>query len=282
MAMSHSELRDLSGLYALGMLTGEERREFEAHLESCPSCAAEVRQAREAVDALGASVPQVEPPASLRARVLASAERQGNVAAPEEPSVTATASPTIPASRARMSWRQSVPYGLAAAASLAAVALGMYALTLRERLAVLEGELQSTRAAQRTLQRQLVTLRADADIGRRSAFILAATDLRRIELGGQAPAVDASARAFWSPARGVIFAGTRLPALPQGRVYQLWMVTESAPVSVGLLTPDAQGKSIAVAPAPAVTGRVVALAVTLEPAGGVPAPTGPKILVGLL
>jgi anti-sigma-K factor RskA len=60
------------------------------------------------------------------------------------------------------------------------------------------------------------------------------------------------------------------------------MVTESAPVSVGLLTPDAQGKSIAVAPAPAVTGRVVALAVTLEPAGGVPAPTGPKILVGLL
>jgi anti-sigma-K factor RskA len=282
MAMSHSELRDLSGLYALGMLTGEERREFEAHLESCQSCVAEVRQAREAVDALGASVPQVEPPASLRARVLASAERQGNVAAPEEPSVTATASPTIPASRARMSWRQSVPYGLAAAASLAAVALGMYALTLRERLAVLEGELQSTRAAQRTLQRQLVTLRADADIGRRSAFILAATDLRRIELGGQAPAVDASARAFWSPARGVIFAGTRLPALPQGRVYQLWMVTESAPVSVGLLTPDAQGKSIAVAPAPAVTGRVVALAVTLEPAGGVPAPTGPKILVGLL
>ena len=282
MAMSHSELRDLSGLYALGMLTGEERREFEAHLESCQSCVAEVRQAREAVDALGASVPQVEPPASLRARVLASAERQGNVAAPEEPSVTATASPTIPASRARMSWRQSVPYGLAAAASLAAVALGMYALTLRERLAVLEGELQSTRAAQRTLQRQLVTLRADADIGRRSAFILAATDLRRIELGGQAPAVDASARAFWSPARGVIFAGTRLPALPQGRVYQLWMVTESAPVSVGLLTPDAQGKSIAVAPAPAVTGRVVALAVTLEPAGGVPAPTGPKILLGLL
>ena len=52
------------------------------------------------------------------------------------------------------------------------------------------------------------------------------------------------------------------------------MVTESAPVSVGLLTPDARGQSIAVAPAPAVTGRVVALAVTLEPAGGVPAPTG--------
>jgi anti-sigma-K factor RskA len=127
-----------------------------------------------------------------------------------------------------------------------------------------------------------VTLRADADIGRRTAFILAATDLRRVELGGQAPAADASARAFWSPARGVIFAGTRLPALPQDRVYQLWMVTESAPVSVGLLTPDAEGRSIAVAPAPAVTGRVVALAVTLEPAGGVPAPTGPKILVGLL
>jgi anti-sigma-K factor RskA len=282
MAMSHSELRDLSGLYALGMLTGEARREFEAHLERCPSCSAEVRQAREAVDALGAAVPQVEPPASLRARVLASAERPGAVASHGGPSPDATGGATGPASRARPSWRQSVPYGLATAASLFAVALGMYALTLRERLAVLEGELQSARAAQGMLHGQLVTLRADAEIGRLSAFILAATDLRRVELRGQAPGLDASARAFWSPARGVIFAGTRLPALPRDRVYQLWMVTESAPVSVGLLTPDTEGQSVAVTPPPAVTGRVVALAVTLEPAGGVPAPTGPKILVGLL
>ena len=77
MAMSHSELRDLSGLYALGMLTGEERLEFETHLESCPSCAAEVREAHAAVDALGAAVLQVEPPASLRARVLASVRTAG-------------------------------------------------------------------------------------------------------------------------------------------------------------------------------------------------------------
>ena len=282
MAMSHSELRDLSGLYALGMLTGEERLEFEAHLESCPSCAAEVREAGEAVDALGVAVPQIEPPASLRARVLASVQRPASGAAADDASGATAGAAAVPASHVRASWRWSVPYGLAAAASIAAVALGLYAMTLRERLAALERELQSARAAQGLLQGQLVALRADADIGRRSAFILAATDLRRVDLGGQPPAADASARAFWSPARGVDFAGTRLPALPQDRVYQLWMVTESAPVSVGLLTPDARGLSIAVAPAPAVTGRVVALAVTLEPAGGVPAPTGPKILVGLL
>src|SRR5215204_4778479 len=135
MAMSHSELRDLSGLYILGMLTGEERLEFEAHLESCPSCAAEVRQAREAVDALGVAVPQVEPPASLRARVLASVQRPGSAAAAGDASGATAGAAAVPASRVRTSWRWSVPYGLAAAASIAAVALGLYAMTLRERLA---------------------------------------------------------------------------------------------------------------------------------------------------
>ena len=60
------------------------------------------------------------------------------------------------------------------------------------------------------------------------------------------------------------------------------MVTESAPVSVGLLTPDARGQSIAVVPAPAVTGRVVALAVTLKPAHRRARAHRSKILVGLL
>jgi anti-sigma-K factor RskA len=264
MATDHGELREQSGLYALGMLTGEERLAFESHLRSCPSCAAEVADARAAADALALAVPAVDPPPSLRARVLSSATG-------------------VPAREpARTSWRRSVPYGLAAAASIAAVALGLYVLTLRARVSVLEAQLRSARAAAGTLEGQLVSLRADAELGRSSAFILAAPDLRRVDLGGQAPATQASARAFWSPARGVVLAARGLPALPRDRVYQLWMVTETAPVSVALLPSTRSDGSIAVAPPPPVTGRVVALAVTLEPAGGVPAPTGPKVLVGVL
>jgi anti-sigma-K factor RskA len=45
--------------------------------------------------------------------------------------------------------------------------------------------------------------------------------------------------------------------------------------------PDARGRSQLVADVPALTTRPDALAVTVEPEGGVPAPTGPKYLLGV-
>ena len=72
-----------------------------------------------------------------------------------------------------------------------------------------------------------------------------------------------------------------LPPLPAGRTYQVWIVTPDAPVSAGLLRPGDRGDVHAVFTAPRDVGRVAAVAVTIEPDGGVPAPTGEKYLVGL-
>jgi anti-sigma-K factor RskA len=60
--------------------------------------------------------------------------------------------------------------------------------------------------------------------------------------------------------------------------YQLWVVTAQAPVSAGLLTPDAQKRGDVQHTAR--HSQPVAMAVTIEPAGGVPAPTGARYLVG--
>ena len=155
MAMSHSELRDLSGLYALGMLTGEERLEFEAHLESCPSCAAEVREARELSTRSGSPFRRSNRPPRSAPACSHPFQRPASGAAADDASGATAGAAAVPASHVRASWRWSVPYGLAAAASIAAVALGLYAMTLRERLAALERELQSARAAQGLLQGQL-------------------------------------------------------------------------------------------------------------------------------
>jgi hypothetical protein len=51
-------------------------------------------------------------------------------------------------------------------------------------------------------------------------------------------------------------------------------------VSAGLLTPDAQGGGSVYFETPVDIPPPVAVAVTLEPAGGVPAPTGAMYLVG--
>lgn len=267
--MDHRELRQRSADYALGMLGDEERRQLEVHLDGCEECARAVADAMSATGALGLMVDQVEPPPSLRARVLAAAAGP-QALEPQRPHAAA---------RARAS---GAPAWLALAASLAAVALGIYSWHLRGRVESLEGELRAARSAAADQERTLVSLRADADRAQAVTAILGAGDLQRVDLQAAPPAADAAARALWSPSRGLVFAASGLPRAPAGRAYQLWIVTDNAPVSMGLLSPDDAGLAAAVAPVPAGVRKVVAVAVTLEPAGGVPAPTGPKVLIGML
>ena len=84
-------------------------------------------------------------------------------------------------------------------------------------------------------------------------------------------------RAFWSRARGMVFSATSLPPPPPGRTYQVWVVTKDpAPLSAGLVEPDAQGRVNAVFATPATIAQPIAVAVTLEPAGVYPCPPARK------
>ncbi len=65
-----NELHQLAGPYALDAIDDDERQQFEAHLEACPSCRGEVAEfAATVVDLAGAAA--VAPPSGLRDRVLA-------------------------------------------------------------------------------------------------------------------------------------------------------------------------------------------------------------------
>ena len=129
------------------------------------------------------------------------------------------------------------------------------------------------------LQAQLAALQGQADTARQAIDILAADDLARIELKGQPASPASTGRAYWSATRGLLFSAVNLPALPAGRVYQLWYVTAAAPVSAALVTPDAAGRFTLITRVP---GGVTptAFAVTIEPAGGLPAPSGAFYLLG--
>ena len=111
--------------------------------------------------------------------------------------------------------------------------------------------------------------------------VLAAPDMARIDLAGQTVAPSARARAFWSRGRGLVIAANNLPALRPGRTYQVWVLPATgAPISAGLLAPDASGLatvSYETAPDLPVPAGV---AVSEEPAGGVAAPTGDIYLAG--
>ena len=68
----HDELRANAAAYALGALTAEQSVLFEAHLSSCAECAAEVRSLWPIVEALTDEATPADPPATVRARLLAS------------------------------------------------------------------------------------------------------------------------------------------------------------------------------------------------------------------
>jgi hypothetical protein len=172
---------------------------------------------------------------------------------------------------------------LAGAASLVlAAALGLYWLNLRSRIGALELRLQEATDRATAGERQLADLRRVADDAQSQLAVLVAPDLQRIDLAGQPRAPQASARAFWSRSRGLVFTASNLPAAPAGKTYQLWVLTKQpAPISAGLFKPDPQGRVAAVFETPLELPQPIGMAVPLEQDGGVPSPTGEKYMEGL-
>lgn len=313
------ERRDeLASLYALGVIDAEGYADLQQEILAVPAVAGDVRAFVQTMVGVAQSVPQIDPPASLRARVLTSITGKTfpdvASAAPAAPAPSATAqavtpagaagpgaagtvTPITPAPQPRVRTAPPAPVvvkrggipawtGWLATAAMLAVAIGtgMYAMQLRDRIMRTE-----QRAAE--AERNLVQVRqalGESEVQTRTlrlqAAVLIAPDMAKVDLAGQPVAPGAQARAFWSRQRGMVFAATSLPQLPAGKVYQLWVVPGglgAAPISAGLLTPDPNGALNTHFVTPPDLPTPAAFAVTLEPAGGVSSPTGEKYLVGL-
>ena len=252
--MAHSERHEeFVAAVALGMPLGADRAEFEAHLlEGCARCEELLAELRTAATALAAGTPPVAPPPELRDRILAS----------------------LGPSRATDARSSATPWRvLAAAAALFAVVVSLddarlrrQREELRSQASHLAGRLQSaeTELAQRVLR----------------ARVLESDDVRMLELGGKDPQPLARGRVFWSERarRGVLVANNLAPLSPD-RQYELWVFVKGKPINAGVFDVDPQGRALfesADFPEPGVEN----FAVTIEPRGGVPAPTGPIVLVG--
>lgn len=142
------ELHELTAAYALDALDPDERRAFEAHLEGCERCRAELASFWEVSGALALAAGGPEPAPALRERVLEAvrAESGGNVV-PLEPRRRRAVAPVVGA--------------VAALAAVVAIGLGVWGLSL-------SSELDDTRTA---LEQE-----------RRAAAVLADPDARSVPL----------------------------------------------------------------------------------------------------
>jgi anti-sigma-K factor RskA len=127
-----------------------------------------------------------------------------------------------------------------------------------------------------------IAQRHNASEAQSFVVVMTADDLQRVDLAGQPAAPGAAARAFWSRSHGLIFTASKLPPLPSGRTYQVWIIAGQTPIGAGLVKPAIDGSVRAYFDAPPGLVRAAAFAVTIEPDGGMPAPTGDRYLVGLV
>lgn len=255
-----ASLRDLAAGYALGGLSAEETRAFEAALARDPSLVAEVAAFRE-VNALladaGGALP-ADP--ALKARVMA------RVASEKDRRLPA------PVREAGAPGRGLLPWAIAAAAALVVTSGLLYRDLGRTRteLLVARTDLSLVRDSLATQAQTLATL------------LGAGEDLTVVQLtatGTEPPGL----RLFWNQrtGRGVLQA-YRLPPAEAGRIYQLWLIRDGVPVPSQLFNSGADGAAlVANFTLPAGAG-VTAAAVTEEPAGGSPQPTSPILLIGTI
>ena len=126
------------------------------------------------------------------------------------------------------------------------------------------------RRARPDLQRRLDQYAGQADL---AVSILTASDMQPIAMAGRENATASTARAYWSPTRGLLIVADKLPMPPPGRIYQVWVIGGGTPVSAGLLGEQGSGRGMLIAPPPTgVAAGTVTVAVTDEPPGGLAAP----------
>ena len=129
------------------------------------------------------------------------------------------------------------------------------------------------------LQQLQAQLSQDAAALQAMGQITGAPDSAQITLLQQPNGPPGQAHVLYNARMGLgVYSGQIAPA-PSGKSYQLWLVPASgAPVDAGLVDANQENGAVLVRLTPGLAPK--AFAVTLEPLGGRPQPTGPKVLVG--
>jgi len=251
--MNRETLEERAALLALGLLDEEEARSLIEAARRDEELRQVLSQFLSDATVLGLSAPEVEPPASLRQRVLDQA-----ASLPQRPAESLeeggpTAEPPAEERPSRRRLIQFLPWALAACLALVCV-------TLLQRNRALSEANSELIAQSQLAELQVASLRSALD-NRPEAWGVAIWDER---------------------AQRGKFVATNLPPTEPSKQYQLWVVDPryENPVDGGVFSVSEEGEiEYTFAPDRPVE-EVAAFAVSLERRGGVPVAEGPMVLVG--
>ena len=242
-------IEELLPAFALDALEIDEKNQVEAHLQNCPACQRALVDYQAVSDGMMAALPPAQPPARIRAQLLAKT------------------APKPQKENWRERWRALLPRVLpitvlAAVLLLVIFNLGLYRRT-NQLLQTQEKMAQQNRAYQTafallTYPDSQVAVIDDGEIYGTLVY----------DPDGQVAVLN-----VWG-----------LDDLPQGQAYQVWLIEpDETRISGGVFqSSDEVGYISFVIESPASIDSFTGIGVTIEPEGGSPGPTGPRVFgVGL-
>jgi Anti-sigma-K factor rskA/Putative zinc-finger len=233
-------------LYASGALSGKEKEEFERHLaRGCEICEVELRIYQETAAMLVYGLPNRKLPEGLKAKIYQRIDFK------QSQSI-------------KTDWNRI----LRLAAAIAFIALlGSIVWWQDQQLDSRDERIREFEIALNQQKQEIAWLRDPS--------------VQLAMLTGLQPAPGAKGKMLWNPtqSKGIFYANW-LPPLPQGKSYQLWVIGAHGPVSAGVFDPNAHGSAVVTISRIAFHGGALQFAVTIEPRGGLPQPSGQMVLAG--
>jgi anti-sigma-K factor RskA len=237
------EFSELYELCAMGVLDAENKSEMEEHLGTgCPVCSDGIKRATALVSLLATMPEQVQPPARLRRRVLASVGIE------------------------KSNWGWIAAFAAVSVASIIAV-VWLNADNRQRDVALAKARAEVDRTA------------ADLASAQSALQFLNEPETKQVVFG-QGQRQPSRGRVFVNPQRGVLLIASNLPPAPSGKIYELWVISkQGVPQPAGLFQSNLQGYALYLRGGALDVANSGAIAVTLEPASGSNAPTTTPIIV---
>lgn len=264
---------ELCAGYVLNALEPEERSDFEQIFEEAtPEQRDLYQEMRSAANQLAFNVEQAETPGVVKQRILDQIKDSD-----KEDSKASASIEQI--SKDRES--DGVDWGkLAIAASFA---LLLVTLSLVFYSFNLSGELNEREQIIEQQQAQITQLQEDVGQKEELLAILESREVDLIIMNGMEVNPGGYGKVIWDPeSQRALLQVSNLPAVPSDKDYQLWIIKNNQPISAGVFAVNDPTRDNFFKIEELVDGKqpADAFAITMEPKGGMPQPTGDMYLMG--
>lgn len=239
--MERERFDELLEAYALNALPDDERREFEEYLSRHPERQAEVDELNNLAGLLALSPVEQEPSPALRRNLMAVVESEARE------SQAATRRANRRSTLARIRELLSPARLSLGAAALLIIGLFSWNILLMDRMNDLRSEV--------------------AQVQRENP---PATEEQMVELKGSGPMRDARVELVRLRDERAVLVAEKVPPIGEDETLQIWVIKDDVPKPAGLFEP---GDKMVSTPVKGSLQGADMVAITVEPAGGSPAPT---------